>query len=243
MALRRSLDASCVCHLTQRAHPLTIHSVPARLSDFPDWMYILRDCYDVYRRMPAGGSAKIRSHQRAVRERISRVIKSNPQMAMPEPQTKPVVAHLQRALNNGRGEKHAAFIHSIEAVCDRLVWQYGYEKVPRGLEKKYAYAEMAGPNGPVLTDEVILGLVLFAPGCTYPAHAHEGISESYFCLSGAVSENDQGVYAPGSLIFNPPEQLHRITVADTNPALLFYAWEGHREKLADQKMVFRRKPK
>ena len=227
----------------QRAHPLTVHSVPARLFDFPDWMYFLRDCYDVYRRMPAGGSAKIRSHQRAVRERISRVIKSNPQMAMPEPQTKPVVAHLQRALNNGRGEKHAAFIHSIEAVCDRLVWQYGYEKVPRGLEKKYAYAEMAGPNGPVLTDEVILGLVLFAPGCTYPAHAHEGISESYFCLSGAVSENDQGVYAPGSLIFNPPEQLHRITVADTNPALLFYAWEGHREKLADQKMVFRRKPK
>ncbi|MEO0774573.1 MAG: dimethlysulfonioproprionate lyase DddL, partial [Pseudomonadota bacterium] len=66
---------------------------------------------------------------------------------------------------------------------------------------------------------------------------------SYLCLSGAVSENDQGVYAPGSLIFNPPEQVHRITVADTNPALLFYAWEGAQEKLAHQKMVFRRKPK
>ena len=84
---------------------------------------------------------------------------------------------------------------------------------------------------------------LFAPACTYPAHTHDGITESYICLSGAVSENHQGVYAPGSLIFNPPEQLHRITVADTNPALLFYAWEGSREKLANQKMVFRRKSK
>jgi dimethylpropiothetin dethiomethylase len=56
-----------------------------------------------------------------------------------------------------------------------------------------------------------------------------------------VSENDQGVYAPGSLIFNPPEQVHRITVADSNPALLLYAWEGSKANLADQKMVFTRK--
>ncbi|MEM1164370.1 MAG: dimethlysulfonioproprionate lyase DddL, partial [Pseudomonadota bacterium] len=57
---------------------------------------------------------------------------------------------------------------------------------------------------------------------------------------GAVSENDQGVYAPGSLIFNPPGQLHRITVADQNPALLGYAWVGPKTTLANQKMVFTR---
>ena len=220
---------------------MTMHAMPVRISDQPDWTYVLRDSYDLYRRLPAGGSAKIRAHLRTVRERISRVLQANPEVLKTTGQTKPVVAHLRRALNNGRQERHAPFIHSIEAVADRLDWQYGYEKVPRGLEKKYAYAELAGPNGPVLTDEVILGLVLFAPGCTYPAHAHDGISESYICLSGAVSENDQGVYAPGSLIFNPPDQLHRITVADSNPSLLFYAWEGTREKLAHQKMVFSRK--
>lgn len=214
---------------------------PSRLSDHPDWTYILQDSYDLYRRLSAGGSAKIRSHQRSVRERISRVLKSNGEVRFTEPQSKPVLGHLRRALDNGRLERHTAFIRSIEAVQHRLVWQYGYEKVPRGLDRKFAYAELAGPTGPVLTDEVILGLVLFAPKCTYPAHAHVGISESYICLSGAVSENDQGVYAPGSLIFNPPEQRHRITVADNNPALLFYAWEGDRDKLANQKMVFTRK--
>jgi len=213
------------------------------LSDHPDWIYILRDSYDLYRRLSAGGSKKIRSHQRTVRERLSRVIQSDAEVHERNAQTKPVVKHLKRALDNGRLERHARFIRSLESVTDTLVWEYGYEKVPRGLEKKFAYAELAGPTGPVITDEIILGLVLFAPKCTYPAHAHDGISESYICLSGAVSENDQGVFAPGSLIFNPPEQLHRITVADHNPALLLYAWEGTNEKLAHQKMVFTRKGK
>jgi dimethylpropiothetin dethiomethylase len=58
-----------------------------------------------------------------------------------------------------------------------------------------------------------------------------------------VSENDQGVYAPGSLIFNQPGQLHRITVADHEPSLLAYAWIGATDKLANQKMVFSRAPK
>ena len=124
--------------------------------------------------------------------------------------------------------------------------QFGYEKVPKGLEQKYAYTEVSGPHGPVVLDDLILGLVLFAPGCTYPAHAHDGITESYVCLSGAVSENDQGVYAPGSLIFNPPGHVHRITVSDVEPSLLAYAWEGPQDKLAGQKMRFTRansKPK
>ncbi len=212
-----------------------------RLIENPDWLYLLRDCYDLYRRLSAGGSAKIRAHQRSVRERINRVIKANSEICDRVPTQKPVVKHLKRALDNGRLERHAALIRSLESIKDVLDWEYGYEKVPRGLEKKFAYAELVGPYGPVTTQEVILGLVLFAPGCTYPAHAHAGISESYICLSGAVSENDQGVYAPGSLIFNPPEQLHRITVADSNPALLLYAWEGAPDKLAGQKMVFTRK--
>jgi dimethylpropiothetin dethiomethylase len=214
-----------------------------RLLDRPDWLYLLRDYYELYRRLSAGGSAKIRTHQKNVRESINRVIKANAEVRELEPVSKPVSAHLRRALDNGRMERHAPFIRALESVQQHFVWQYGYEKVPRGLEQKYAYAELAGPTGPVITDEVILGLVLFAPGCTYPAHAYSGISESYICLSGAVSENDQGVYAPGSLIFNPPEQRHRITVADQNPALLCYAWTGERDKLANQKMVFSRGPK
>lgn len=211
-----------------------------RLSQRPDWVYLLREFYEYYRFQSSGGSPRIRTHQRAVREAISRVIQKNGPMAFPEPAQKPVTAHLRRALDEGLLERHAALIRTIAAIKDCLSWQYGYDRMPRGLAERYGYAEFAGPSGPVLTDEVILGVVLFAPGCTYPAHAHDGITESYICLSGSVSENHQGVYAPGSLIFNPPGHTHRITVSDREPALLGYAWHGTREQLSGQVMRFGR---
>ena len=131
-------------------------------------------------------------------------------------------------------------MRALRRVTDELVWEYGYARVPRGLRKKYGYAELMGPRGPVVSERVILGLVLFAPRCTYPAHSHDGISESYICLSGVVSESDAGVYAPGSLLFNPPHKMHRITTGDFEPTLLAYAWTGPREKLLAQKMRFSR---
>lgn len=211
-----------------------------RLSGCPDWGYLLREFYELYRFLSSGGSNQIRTHQRAVREAVSRVSKQNPPVLPPAPVDKPVVGHLKRALDEGRLERTATMIRAIESVSGELSWQYGYEKVPKGLEKKFAYAEFTGPSGPIVTDEVITGLVLFAPGCVYPTHAHEGITESYVCLSGAVSENHHGVYAPGSLIFNPPGTQHRITVSALEPSLLAYAWVGPREKLTQQKMVFSR---
>ena len=214
-----------------------------RLSNDPNWRYLLREYYELYRFLPSGGSAPIRAHQRVVREAISRTIQDNPEIKLRDPNTVPVVQHLRRSLDQGKSEKFAGLIRSLEAVSPSLTWQYGYEKVPKGLERSYGFTEIAGPNGPVITWKVILGLVLFAPGCTYPAHAHDGISESYVCLSGAVSENNHGVFAPGSLIFNPPNHLHRITVSDRNPSLLAWAWIGDEEKLAGQKMVFSRKSK
>ncbi|MEM9013125.1 MAG: dimethylsulfonioproprionate lyase family protein [Pseudomonadota bacterium] len=209
-----------------------------RLGERPDWGYLLREIYELYRQGRAGGSAKIRAHQRRVRETIARLIAANPPLISRPVETKPVTAHLKRALDQGRREATQSAVRAIESVLDELSWLYGYDKVPKGLTDKYAYAELAGPSGPVLSEDLILGLVLFAPRCTYPAHAHDGLTESYYCLSGALSENDDGVFAPGSMIFNPPGRLHRITVGDTEPTLLSYAWIGPREKLAQQKMAF-----
>ncbi len=210
------------------------------LQDVPNWGYLLQEFAELYRRGKAGGSARIRSHQRAVRESIGRTLAANPRVLHRQSEEKPVTAHLQRAFDQGRREATQSIIRAIEAIASELTWQYGYEKVPPGLGKKFAYAEFAGPHGPVLTAELILGVVLFGPKCTYPAHTHEGLTESYYTLSGAVSENDEGVYAPGSLIFNPPGRMHRITVGDNEPSLLAYAWHGPIDKLADQKLVFKR---
>jgi len=208
-----------------------------RVKDRPDWNYLLREYYEMYRFLPAGGSKAIRSHQKRVREAISRLMKLNPVLRPSLPADLPVTAHLRRALDEGRSAALAPVARALDAVRRDLHWEYGYDRVPKGLARAYGYCEIAGPNGPIPSSEVILGLVLFAPGCTYPAHAHSGITESYICLSGSVSENDYGVYAPGSSIYNPPGHAHRITVSDQEPALLAYAWIGDPEVLAGNKMV------
>ena len=214
----------------------------AKMADRPDWVYLLREIREFYRRSGAGGSAKIRTHQRVVREAISRLLlDKETRIQMQPPEDKPVTAYLGRALDNGREGPVRQLVRTLDPVVHHLSWLYGYDKVPRGLAKKYAFAEIAGYRGPVLSEEVTLGLVLFGPKCTYPAHAHDGLTESYYVVSGTVSENDEGVWAPGSLIFNPPGRKHRITVSDREPSLLLYAWHGPKTKLSNQKMVFTRK--
>ena len=50
---------------------MTIEADDQQLSDIPDWRYLLREYYEFYRYLSSGGSPKIRSHQRAVREAYS----------------------------------------------------------------------------------------------------------------------------------------------------------------------------
>ncbi|MEM9853045.1 MAG: dimethylsulfonioproprionate lyase family protein [Pseudomonadota bacterium] len=211
-------------------------SRPATINEVPDWRYLLKEVYELYRFMSSGGSRPIRAHQRAVREAISRAIKANPPVTLREPSQLPVTAHLTRALSEGGDGATRPAVRAIRAIAGDLSWEYGYDKMPRGLARSYGYAEIAGPRGPVVTDELIVGIVLFAPSCIYPAHAHEGIAESYVCLSGAVSQNNHAVYSPGSLIFNPAGAKHRITVSDSEPALLSYAWTGAADVLRANKM-------
>ena len=97
-----------------------------RLSASPDWLYLLREYYQMYLRSSAGGSQRIRSHQRVVRERISKIIECNPLVQIGEPVTKPVCAHLKRALDQGRLQQTATVIRAIESVTSHLAWMYGY---------------------------------------------------------------------------------------------------------------------
>lgn len=210
----------------------------ARLSDHVDWQYVFREYWHLYRFGSAGGNPVIRSHLKDVRNRLNAELESNPVIDFDQPVQLPVCAWLGRALDQGLSERTAPVVRALLRVSDQLTWRYGYERMHKSLARKYAYAELMGPNGPVLSKNVILGLVLFGPKCTYPEHSHDGISESYICLSGSVSDSNYSVFTPGALFFNPPEKAHRMTTGDFEPTLLAYAWTGTPEKLANQKMSF-----
>jgi dimethylpropiothetin dethiomethylase len=201
------------------------------LSDCPNWLYLLREFDSLYRYGSAGGSRLIRSHRRRVRDALSSIIDSNPTVVPRQAATKPVTAHLGRAFDLGEKGAVQGMARALSRIADYLTWEYGYERVPKALARKYAYCEVLGPRGPVRAERLVLGFVLFAPRTTYPQHSHQEIEESYISIAGAWSENDVAVHAPGSLILNRPGNEHRITTADLEPCLLAYAWTGPEAKL------------
>ncbi|MGX9355069.1 dimethylsulfonioproprionate lyase family protein [Roseobacteraceae bacterium S113] len=217
----------------------------ARLMEQPNWVYLLREFDALYRYGSAGGSTAIRGHRKRVRDRLSAAMATNPAILTREAEVKPVVAHFARALDLGERAAMQGMARALREVRDDLTWEYGYEKISKSLAQKYAYCEILGPKGPVVCETLILGFVLFAPNTTYPQHAHKDIEESYISISGAWSENNSAVYAPGSLILNRSGDEHRITTGDRDPCLLAYAWTGPTERLAqpDMKLTAPRRSK
>ncbi len=212
------------------------NSAPAeaagRLTDSPDWLYLLREFDALYRHGSDGGSAPIRSHRKRVREALSAIFSANPALTPRRPEARPVTSHLPRALDLGERGAMQGMARALRELRGALTWEYGYAQIPKPLAQKYAYCEILGPQGPVPSERLILGFVLFAPNTTYPQHSHTEIEESYISISGAWSENNAAVYAPGSLIFNRSGDEHRITTGDRDPCLLAYAWTGPAARLA-----------
>ena len=180
---------------------------------------------------------------RRVRERISRVLKENPAVQFTVPSRVPVNAHMTRALDNGQQDGAESFVRATAKMADRFAWQHGYEKLPATLARKFGYADVLGPGGLVRADDIALGFVLFGPGCVYPSHKHDGITESYIVLSGACSQNDIGVFRAPSMIFNAPGTTHTIRTSTNEPCLLAYAWTAEPHDLAAHKMTFTRQRK
>lgn len=217
-------------HLTE-PHGLPVAEALPRLADCPDWLYLLREFDTLYRHGSAGGSRLIRTHRKRVRDALSQIIDTNPELDLRPPQAKPVTAHLPRAIDLGERGSMRGMARALSRIAPLLTWEYGYERVPAALAKKYAYSEILGPRGPVRSERLVLGFVLFAPKTTYPQHSHIDIEESYISVAGDWSENDAAVHAPGSLILNRPDHEHRITTADLDPCLLAYAWVGPEARL------------
>ncbi len=212
-----------------------------RLQDCPSWKYLLQEFDALYRMGSSGGSTVIRSHRKRVRDRLSNAVKSNPDILEKPAKQLPVTAHLPRALDLGERGAMQGMARALREVSAHLEWEYGYEKLPKALVKKYAYCEILGPRGSVQAHDLIIGFVLFAPSTTYPQHSHTEIEESYISIAGSWSENNAAVFSPGSLILNNPGSKHRITTGDIDPCLLAYAWTGRKERLLSPDMNFSNK--
>ena len=133
---------------------------PTRLQDCPSWKYLLQESDALYRMGSSGGSAIIRSHRKRVRDRLSKALKSSPGILAKPATPLPVTAHLPRALDLEERGAMQGMARALREVSAHLEWEYGYEKLPKALIKKYAYCEVLGPRGPVQADDLIKDLCI-----------------------------------------------------------------------------------
>jgi len=177
------------------------------------------------------GSKPVRRHLENVKSGFKTVI-NHPELQPRPPGKKPVVRYLRDALKMGMYFNESPLYQTIGLMDHHLTWEYGYKQMPEELADKYAFTEIIGPRGPIISDQLIVGMVLLGPSCHYPAHRHPNIEESYVCLAGYVNINDLTVLTANSFVVIPQNQSHWLSTEDEIPSLLVYAWSGEPQELA-----------
>jgi len=139
----------------------------------PDWRYMkcrnVTSCLSAI--FPAGGSDRIKSHQRQkAREALRgccaakrRKLRLQPAAVKTRGQRKCVAR-----LTEGKQVLWSPAVRGVDAILPMiLAWPIAYEKSPKGLTKQLMpIAELGGrAQGPGRHAMDIMGVVLFAPGC------------------------------------------------------------------------------
>ncbi len=138
-------------------------------------------------------------------------------------ETKPVVSYLSQISLENKADDYKMLIKNLKELKGELFWRYGYQKPSQAMLEKYAYTEVVGPEGPIYSEELIVGFVLLAPDFHYPKHKHPQIEESYLFLSDKTIYN-KSILKKGSFILNETGKIHELKTAAEKPALILYSW-------------------
>ena len=139
-------------------------------------------------------------------------------------ETKPVVSYLSQIKAQNTVEDYQQIIKSLKKSAEKICWRYGYQNPSQEMAEKYAYTEIIGPEGPIYSEEIIVGFVLLAPDFYYPKHSHSQIEEAYLFLNGKTIYNKQEIIPQGAFILNEAGRVHELKSTAKTPTLILYSW-------------------
>ncbi|MDC1213685.1 dimethylsulfoniopropionate lyase [Rhodospirillales bacterium] len=108
-------------------------------------------------------------------------------------------------------------LHAFAAISDKLPWYTRHTSDLPDFENGHINAEIIGPNGLEVRDDVLVGVTFMRPNLTYPDHHHPP-EEVYIVLSeGLWRQNDAPWWSPGigGYVYNPPNILHAMQSVET----------------------------
>jgi quercetin dioxygenase-like cupin family protein len=124
----------------------------------------------------------------------------------------------------------ADLVAALVAAAPLLQWRQTYAAADFGADflKSYGWTEFIGLRGPVPSPSLACGVLLLAPGLTYPSHAHQA-EELYLPLSGVAEWQMGSAYftrvQPGQVIHHAPWVPHAMRCG-TEPMAALYLWRG-----------------
>jgi Dimethlysulfonioproprionate lyase len=138
----------------------------------------------------------------------------------------PYSIHLATALSALHAHPLAT---DLARISPHLNWiqDRGFAMQP-GFRGRYAFCEIAGPEGLIPAPDFRFGAYLQFPDTWYPLHSHAA-EELYFILSGTAlwtrDKTDSRPEPPGTLIRHASFEGH-ATRTSAQPLLAFWAWHG-----------------
>jgi hypothetical protein len=150
---------------------------------------------------------------------------ASPQRPADPPQALAVLAHLPSIALPSLAADHGALYRDS---ASHLPWTDGGFALPAAIRGRNAYAELVGPEGPLLSSYCRFGFYLQAPDCLYPAHSHAA-EELYLTLSGSVEwwldGGDTFIPSIPGLVHHLPWQRHAMRTG-RSPLLAMWIWLG-----------------
>ena len=158
----------------------------------------------------------------------------------PEPTTLPVLAHLERSLEEA-SFFDAAISQAIADLRPHLQWRqskaYNDALLGTGFIENYGWCEVIGPNGLFRGDDFLLGLLMLGPNTHYRDHFHPA-PELYWPLTSNTEwrKGDEELQprAAGTIIWHPPHVIHATR---TRAAPLLTIWSWTRETATPARLV------
>ena len=195
-----------------------------------DWIKLRDAVVAHYRSTPHTQGAAAFLQQSAALARVC----SNPDLGRARGGRKPVSAHVLHAVSMAlEGPLHAV-AHAFAAVEPDADWlqnpNYTAAAIGQRFLDGYGYVEFLGPGHVFDCADLRIGLLLLAPGLTYPEHAHPA-EEVYHAIAGTAcwwrgdGETGWREKPAGAMIHHPPNVRHATRTLD-DPLLAIYCWGG-----------------
>jgi quercetin dioxygenase-like cupin family protein len=130
------------------------------------------------------------------------------------------------------GDPGAFGVDVVAALCRTaatLEWRQSYSAADLGaFLDNYAWTEIMGLTGPVMSERIACGFLLLGPSTHYPPHHHEA-EEFYLPLSGTAAWQQGGAEwryrSPGSAIHHASGEVHAMRTG-AEPLLALYLWRS-----------------